>query len=59
VKFLFQKGAHILAKTREDGKSVLHLAADLEMVKLLVEQGADIQPRDYRGDVMPLHDVAG
>lgn len=34
------------------------MAADLEMVKLLVEQGADIQARDYRGDVMPLHDAA-
>jgi len=55
VKFLIEKGRNwnALPVTRH-GTTVLHLATRLELVRLLVEEGADIRARDNRHKT-PLH----
>ena len=56
VKFLLEKGSSVFAKAYEQ-ESVLHLASSLELVSLLVEQGADIHARDIY-EHTPLHYAA-
>lgn len=46
VKLVLQSNPSVLSKTN-DGDTVLHLATSLEVVRLLVEQGADIHARNY------------
>ena len=58
VRFLIEKGRNwnALPVTRH-GTTVLHLATGLELVRLLVEQGADIRARDNCHKT-PLHVAA-
>ena len=57
VKCILQNCGNVLAKTSEN-LTVLHLATSLELVKLLVEKGADIHAVERLGST-PLHAAAG
>ena len=56
VQFLLQNGGQVLSTT-DQGTTVLHLATHSELVKFLVEKGADIHARDNCRKT-PLHVAA-
>ena len=56
VKFILQNNGNVGMQTLE-GETVLHLASRLELLRFLVEQGADIHARDCRYRT-PLHCTA-
>lgn len=57
VKLILQSNCSVFGKTN-GGNTVLHLATSLELVRLLVEQGADIHARNCCSKT-PLHAAAG
>lgn len=54
VKLLVQSGASVTVALESDGTTILHCAADPEVTKYLVQQGADFNAADRSG-VTPLH----
>lgn len=62
VKRLLEDGADVNARTKEDGDTPLHLAAEgghLEIVRLLLDHGADVNARTRDDNETPLGEAIG